>query len=246
MAVFDTGPGIVGLYEAHRDYLNYYVDDRFEYYGLYEREAVNERIEFLEKFFKKDKKIYVLDFDAINYFKDHDKAEFGERALKKRLRDKRILCLGTELTSAEKTLGSFTDSPVTYMSLPLLINACNDGVADEIVKMISDEYFEEEDFSNYDLIFLASSGLHLKKDFFIKYFGDKANNIEVFSNTDALLEDYDYNKENYIRDYFYVTGSKRGFYSRAEKYLRGKKVIKDGELLNVSNFLKKGNKKSPK
>ena len=56
LAVFDTGPGIVGLYEAHRDYLNYYVDDRFEYYGLYKREAVNARIEFLKKFFKKDKK----------------------------------------------------------------------------------------------------------------------------------------------------------------------------------------------
>ena len=49
LAVFDTGPGIVGLYEAHRDYLNYYVDDRFEYYGLYKREAVNARIEFLKK-----------------------------------------------------------------------------------------------------------------------------------------------------------------------------------------------------
>lgn len=60
------------------------------------------------------------------------------------------------------------------------------------------------------------------------------------------MEDYDYKKENYIRDYFYVTGSKRGFYSRAEKYLREKKVLKDEELLNVSNFLKKGNKKSPK
>lgn len=246
LAVFDTGPGVVGLYEAHRDYLNYYVDDRFEYYGLYKREAVNARIEFLEKFFKKDKKIYVMDFDAINYFKDDERADFGEKALKKHLEDKRILCLGTELTSAEKTLEGFTDSPVSYMSLPLLINACNDGLADEIVRMISDEYFSDEDFRKYDLIFLASSGLHLKKDFFKKYFADKSSNIEIFSNTDAILEDYDYKKENYIRDYFYVTGSKRGFYSRAEKYLREKKVLKDGELLNVSNFLKKGNKKSPK
>ena len=73
LAVFDTGPGIVGLYEVKRDYLNYYVDDKFEYYGLYKRDAVNARIEFLQKFFKKDKKIYVLDFDAINFFKDTDR-----------------------------------------------------------------------------------------------------------------------------------------------------------------------------
>ena len=83
------------------------------------------------------------------------------------------------------------------------------------------------------------------KDFFKKYFDDKGNNIEIFSNTDAILEDYDYKKENYIRDYFYVTLSKKGFYSRAEKYLREKKVLKDGEILNVSQ-LKKDNKKSPK
>ena len=245
LAVFDTGPGIVGLYEVHRDYLNYYVDDKFEYYGLYKRDDVNERIEFLKKFFKKDKKIYVMDFDAINYFKNFEKAEFGEKSLKKHLRNKKILCLATKLTSSEKTLESFTDSQVSYSKVPLLINACNDGIADEIVKMIADEYFADKDFSQYDLIFLASSGLHLKKDFFKKYFNDKGNNVEIFSNTDAILEDYDYKKENYIRDYFYVTLSKKGFYSRAEKYLREKKVLKDGEILNVSQ-LKKDNKKSPK
>lgn len=245
LAVFDTGPGIVGLYEVHRDYLNYYVDDKFEYYGLYKRDDVNERIEFLKKFFKKDKKIYVMDFDAINYFKDFKIAEFGERAIKKHLRNKKILCLSTKLTSSEKTLGNFTNSEVNYISVPLLINGCNDGIADEILKIICDEYFSCGDFSKYDLIFLASSGLHLKKDFFKKYFDDKGNNIEIFSNTDAILEDYDYKKENYIRDYFYVTLSKKGFYSRAEKYLREKKVLKDGEILNVSQ-LKKDNKKSPK
>lgn len=186
-----------------------------------------------------------MDFDAINYFKDFERAEFGEKYLKKHLRDKKILCLSTKLTSSEKTLGNFTNSEVKYISVPLLINGCNDGIADEILKMICDEYFLCEDFSNYDLIFLASSGLHLKKDFFKKYFDDKGNNIEIFSNTDAILEDYEYKKENYIRDYFYVTLSKKGFYSRAEKYLRGKKVLKDGEILNVSQ-LKKDNKKSPK
>ena len=186
-----------------------------------------------------------MDFDAINYFKEFKIAEFGERALKKHLRNKKILCLATELTSSEKTLESFTDSQVSYIKVPLLINACNDGIADEIVKMIADEYFADKDFSQYDLIFLASSGLHLKKDFFKKYFDDKGNNIEIFSNTDAILEDYDYKKENYIRDYFYVTLSKKGFYSRAEKYLREKKVLKDGEILNVSQ-MKKDNKKSPK
>lgn len=245
LAVFDTGPGIVGLYEVHRDYLNYYVDDKFEYYGLYKRDDVNERIEFLKNFFKKDKKIYVMDFDAINYFKDFERAEFGAKSLKKHLRDKKILCLATKLTSSEKTLGNFTNSEVKYISVPLLINGCNDGIADEILKMICDEYFLCEDFSQYDLIFLASSGLHLKKDFFKKYFDDKGNDIEIFSNTDAILEDYDYKKENYIRDYFYVTLSKKGFYSRSEKYLREKKVLKDGEILNVSQ-LKKDNKKSPK
>lgn len=246
LAVFDTGPGIVGLYEVKRDYLNYYVDDKFEYYGLYKREDVNTRIEFLQKSFKKDKKIYVMDFDAINFFKDNNRAEFGERALKKHLKDKKILCLGTKLTSSEKTLGNFTDSEVLYMDVPLLINACNDGIADEIVKMISEEFFSSLDISSFDLIFLASSGLHLKKDFFIKYFDLEKTGTEIFSNTDAILEDYDYKKENYIRDYFYVTGSKREFYSRAEKHLREKNILKDGELLNVSYFLKRGNKKSPK
>ena len=79
-----------------------------------------------------------------------------------------------------------------------MINASNDGVADEIVRKICDEYFCKVDLKNYDLIFLASSGLHLKKDFFKNYFCDK----EIFSNTDAILEDYEYRKENYIRDYF--------------------------------------------
>lgn len=242
MAAFDTSPGILGLYEVHRDYLNYYVDDKFEYYGLYERDAVNKRIEFLKKFFKKDKKIYVMDFDAINYFKNMKNAEFGEKSLKNKLKDRKILCLSSKLTASEKTLENFTDSPVTYLEVPLLINASNDGVADEIARMICQEYFCGLDFNDYDLIFLASSGLHLKRDFFKKYFGD----IEVFSNTDAILEDYDYKRENYIRDYFYVTYSKRGFYSRGEKYLREKNILKDGELLNVSNLFKKGNKKSPK
>ena len=82
LAVFDTGPGIVGLYEVHRDYLNYYVDDKFEYYGLYRREVVDERIKFLEKSFKKAKKIIVMDFDAINYFKNSPKAFYGKEALK--------------------------------------------------------------------------------------------------------------------------------------------------------------------
>ena len=184
LAVFDTGPGIVGLYEVKRDYLNYYVDDKFEYYGLYKRDAVNARIEF--------------DFDAINFFKYNDKAEFGERALKKHLKYKKILCLGTKLTSSEKTLENFTDSDVLYIDVPLLINACNDGIADEILKMISEEYFSSLDLSSFDLIFLASSGLHLKKDFFIKYFDLEKTGTEIFSNTDAILEDYNYKKEEII------------------------------------------------
>lgn len=240
LAVFDTGPGIVGLYEVHRDYLNYYVDDKFEYYGLYEREAVNERIKFLEKSFKKSKKIIVMDFDAINYFKNSSRAFYGEETLKKNLKDKKILCLGSKLTCQEETLKNFTDSPVDYLEVPLLINGANDGVADDIMKMISDEYFKDFDFSVYKMIFLASSGLHLKKDFFINYFAKKALEIEIYSNLDGILEDYTYKKENYIRDYFYVTGSKSGFYSRAEKYLRERGVLKERELLNVSKLFKKG------
>lgn len=235
MAVFDTGPGIVGLYQEHRDFLNYYIDDKFEYYGLYKRDAVNERIEYIKKFFKKDKKVYVMDFDAINYFKDFKNAEFGEKSLKNKFIDRKILCLSSKLTSEEKTLDNFTKSYVKYLNVPLLINASNDGIADEIVKKICGEYFQDFDFTDYDLIFLASSGLHLKKDFFKKYF----NGIEVFSNTDAILEDYEYKKENYIRDYFYVTNSKREFYSRSEKYLREKNVLKDREILNVSKLKRK-------
>ncbi|WP_235860781.1 hypothetical protein [Peptoniphilus porci] len=235
LAVFDTGPGIVGLYQEHRDFLNYYIDDKFEYYGLYKRDAVNERIEYIKKFFKKDKKVYVMDFDAINYFKDFKNAEFGEKSLKNKLAHRKILCLSSKLTLEEKTLDNFTKSYVKYFNAPLLINACNDTIADEIIKKICDEYFQDFDFNGYDLIFLASSGLHLKKDFFKKYF----KGIEIFSNTDALLEDYKYKKENYIRDYFYVTNSKRGFYSRSEKYLREKGVLKDKEILNVSKLKKK-------
>ena len=240
MAVFDTGPGIVGLYEVHRDYLNYYVDDKFEYYGLYRREVVDERIKFLEKSFKKAKKIIVMDFDAINYFKNSPKAFYGKEALKKNLKNKKILCLGSKLTCKEETLKNFTDSQVDYMDIPLLINGANDGIADGIMKMISDEYFKDFDFSKYNMIFLASSGLHLKKDFFINYFAKKVLEIEVYSNVDGILEDYTYKKENYIRDYFYVTESKRAFYSRAEKYLRGREVLKERELLNVSRLFKKG------
>lgn len=240
MAVFDTGPGIVGLYEIHRDYLNYYVDDKFEYYGLYRREVVDERIKFLEKSFKKTKKIIVMDFDAINYFKNSSRAFYGQEALKKKLKDKKILCLGSKLTCKEKTLKNFTDSPVDYLDVPLLINGANDGIADDIMKMISDEYFKDFDFSKYNMIFLASSGLHLKKDFFINYFAKKVLEIEIYSNVDGILEDYTYKKENYIRDYFYVTESKRAFYSRAEKYLREKGILKERELLNVSSLFKKG------
>lgn len=240
LAVFDTGPGIVGLYEVHRDYLNYYVDDKFEYYGLYRREVVDERIKFLEKSFKKAKKIIVMDFDAINYFRNSSKAFYGQKALKKKLKDKKILCLGSKLTCKEETLKNFTDSPVDYLDVPLLINGANDGIADDIMKMISDEYFRDFDFSKYNMIFLASSGLHLKKDFFINYFAKKVLEIEIYSNVDGILEDYTYKKENYIRDYFYVTESKRAFYSRAEKYLREKGILKERELLNVSRLFKKG------
>lgn len=240
MAVFDTGPGIVGLYEVHRDYLNYYVDDKFEYYGLYRREVVDDRIKFLEKSFKKAKKIIVMDFDAINYFKNSPKAFYGKEALKKKLKNKKILCLGSKLTCKEETLKNFTDSPVDYLDVPLLINGANDGIADDIMKMISDEYFKDFDFSKYNMIFLASSGLHLKKDFFINYFAKKVLEIEIYSNADGILEDYTYKKENYIRDYFYVTESKRAFYSRAEKYLREKGILKERELLNVSRLFKKG------
>ena len=239
MAVFDTGPGIVCLYEFKRDYLNYYVDNKFEYYGLYKRDAVNERIAFLEKSFKKAKNIIVMDFDAINYFLDSPKAFYGRDSLVKNLKDKKILCLASKLCCHEKTLKNFTDSPVDYFNVPLLINAANDGVADEIVKLICDEYFSDIDLSNYEMIFLASSGLHLKKDFLTRYFSNKNKKIEIFSNVDGILEDYSYKKENYIRDYFYVTGSKRGFYSRAEKYLSEKDVLKERELLNVSRLFKK-------
>ena len=240
MAVFDTGPGIVGLYEVHRDYLNYYVDDKFEYYGLYRREVVDDRIKFLEKSFKKAKKIIVMDFDAINYFKNSSRAFYGQGALKKKLKNKKVLCLGSMLTCKEETLKNFTDSPVDYLDVPLLINGANDGIADDIMKMISDEYFKDFDFSKYNMIFLASSGLHLKKDFFINYFAKKVLEIEIYSNVDGILEDYTYKKENYIRDYFYVTESKRAFYSRAEKYLREKGILKERELLNVSRLFKKG------
>lgn len=239
MAVFDTGPGIVSLYEVRRDYLNYYVDNEFEYYGLYKRDAINSRIAFLEKSFKKAKKIIVMDFDAINYFLDSPKAFYGRDALRKKLLNKKILCLASKLTCDEKTLSNFTDSFVDYMEVPLLINAANDGIADEIVKMICQEYFYGLDINEYDMIFLASSGLHLKKDFFLEYFSKMNSKIEIYSNVDAILEDYSYKRENYIRDYFYVTGSKREFYSRAEKYLREKGVLKERELLNVSRLFKK-------
>ena len=201
---------------------------------------VDERIKFLEKSFKKAKKIIVMDFDAINYFKNSPKAFYGKEALKKNLKNKKILCLGSKLTCKEETLKNFTDSQVDYMDIPLLINGANDGIADGIMKMISDEYFKDFDFSKYNMIFLASSGLHLKKDFFINYFAKKVLEIEVYSNVDGILEDYTYKKENYIRDYFYVTESKRAFYSRAEKYLRGREVLKERELLNVSRLFKKG------
>lgn len=239
MAVFDTGPGIVGLYEYKKDLLNYYIDDRYEYYGLYNREEVDKRIEYLKKFFKKDKKIYVLEFDAINYFKDLKNAEFGKESLAKNLNGKKILCLCSRLTKKESTLDDFTDASITYFDVPLLINACNDQVAEEIVYLIADEYFKDFDFSKYSIIFLANSGLHLKKDFFRDYFKK-----DIFTNVDAVIEDYKYVKENLIRDYFYVTDSKMRFYSRAEKYLREKEILKDRQILNVSK-MNLNNKKSP-
>lgn len=239
MAVFDTGPGIVGLYEYKKDLLNYYIDDRYEYYGLYDRKEVSNRIEYLRKFFKKDKKIYVLEFDAINSFKNIKGAEFGKESLTKNLKNQSVLCLCSHLTKVERTLDEFTDTEIDYFEVPLLINACNDQVAEEIVELICNEYFKDFDFSKYSMIFLASSGLHLRRDFFRDYF-----KRDIFTNVDAVIEDYKYEKENLIRDYFYVTGSKMRFYSRAEKYLRDKKILKDRQLLNVSkiNF---NNKKSP-
>ncbi|MBU5669855.1 hypothetical protein KQI68_08410 [Peptoniphilus sp. MSJ-1] len=231
MAVFDTGPGIVGLYEKKRDFLNYYIDDKFEYYGLYKRDTVNKRLDELMPIFKRKEKIYVLDFDAINYFKEDGRAIYGKKAIREKLKDKKILCLCSKLTESEKTLNEFTDFHVDYFSVPLLINACNDQIADEIIEKICHEVFQDFDYKDYDLIFLASSGLHLKREFFENYFG-----VEVYSNTDAVLEEYEYKKENYVRDFFYTTFSKMGFYSRAEKYLRDRGILKDRELLNVSNL----------
>lgn len=231
LAVFDTGPGIVGLYEKKRDFLNYYVDDKFEYYGLYKRDAVNKRLDELKKIFKRKEKIYVLDFDAINYFKEDARAVYGKDAIKEKLKDKKVLCISSKLTESEKTLSQFTDTEVCYFSSPLIINACNDQVADEILKRICDEIFEYFDYRDFDILFLASSGLHLKRKFFESYF-----KLEVYSNTDAVLEEYEYKKENYVRDFFYTTFSKRGFYSRAEKYLRERGILKDREILNVSNL----------
>lgn len=239
MAVFDTGPGAVGLYEYHPDLLNYYIDDRYEYYGLYNRKEINNRIEYLRKFFKKDKKIYVLDFDAIEFFKDVKGAEFGQKSLAKNLNDKKILCLSSPLTKEERTLDNFTNAKVDYFDVPLLINGSNDMVSVDILKMICDEYFEDFDTDKYSIIFLASSGLHLRKDFFRDYF-DK----DVFTNVDAVIEDYEYVKENIIRDFFYVTDSKRRFYSRAEGYLREKEILKDRQLLNVSKMSFKNKKSS--
>lgn len=231
LAVFDTGPGIVGIYEKRRDLLNYYIDDKFEYYGLYKRDAVNKRLDELIKIFKRKEKIYILDFDAINYFKNDLRAVYGKNVLEEKLKNKKVLCLCSKLTESERTLSNFTESDVKYLSVPLLINACNDQVADEIVHKICGEILKDSNYSNFDLIFLASSGLHLKRDFFKKYF-----NREVYSNTDAVLEEYEYKKENLIRDYFYTTYSKRGFYSRAEKYLRDRGILKERELLNVSDL----------
>ena len=239
MAVFDTGPGIVSLYENRRDLLHYYIDDKYEYYGLYRRTEVNNRIEFIRKFFEKDKQIIVMDFDAIDYFKDKDEAEYGEIYLKKNLVKGPIFCISSPLTKKEKTLQIFSDAKVDYFEASLLINACNDQVAIDILKFICDEYFKSIDFTKYEMIFLASSALHLRKDFFVKYFDKK-----ILTNVDAIIKDYEYKKENLIRDYFHVSDSKRRFYSRAEKYLREKNILKDREILNVSkiNF---DNKKSP-
>jgi len=231
LAVFDTGPGIVGLYEEKRDFLNYYIDDKFEYYGLYKREAVDKRLDELRGIFKRKEKIYVLDFDAINYFKKDSRSIYGKEVLKNKLKDRKILCLSSKLTKSEDTLSNFTKSEVKYISVPLLINACNDQVADEIVEKICNELFNNLDYSSYDLIFLASSGLHLKREFFRKFFKK-----EIYSNTDAVLEEYEYKRENFIRDYFYTTYSKRDFYSRAEKYLRDRGILKERELLNVSDL----------
>ena len=129
-------------------------------------------------------------------------------------------------------IANIVDANFQTLDVTYLINASLCFAGDLVVEEILRQYLEGINLSSYDLIFFAASPLHLYRDLFKKVL----NKYRILTNIDPILMDYTYIKENILRDYFYLTGSKRDFYLLAENYLRAKKRLKKEEILNISTW----------
>lgn len=234
MAVFDTDIGAISLFEYNRDRANFYIDNLYSNYFSYSKEEVKNRIEKIYFKLKDEKRLIVTDFDALGFLYEKQNVFYGEESMINNLKDKKVLVLASNNKKAHEFLKEKLGESLEIFNVEILINAARDLINPLIILKILDEYINRYSLEDeYEYIFLASSSLHLIKNLFYKRFKKSI----VISNVDFILNDYYYIKENKLRDNFYVTGDKRDFYERAEKYLQKKEALSEKELLHVNTFV---------
>lgn len=214
MAVFDTGIGAVALYQHIPDFMDYYIDNLYHPYGMYQLSTLTERVNLLyEKYLKKEETVWVSSFDAAYLLREKENVRYGRASLNIQLKGKKVLSLGS-VFHCHYSLLDILSAEVTKISVPVLINACGDLLSDALIRQIIREYLEEMEL-DYEIIFLADSHLHLKKSLIQQCVGE----IPVMSSVDMLLLDYCSGREKKRRSNFYTTGYRRAFYLPAEAYL---------------------------
>lgn len=232
MAVYDSNVGIINIFKEYDHKLNYYVDNRYSSYGVYGKAEIKARTEKIYQKLQGEKRIIVSDLDAAAFLYEKENVEFGIKTLKETLKDKKVLMLSSKNLSINNFLDNLIPSYFETLDVTYLINACTNFAGDLVVWEILKEYLSGINLKNYDLIFFASSALHLYKDLFKKMLYQ----YRILTNIDPIICDYTYIKENILRDNFYLTGDKMNFYLGAEIFLKKKKRLKKEEILNISSW----------
>lgn len=232
LAIYDSNVGIINIFKEYDHNLNYYVDNCYSSYGVYGHEEIKIRAKKVYEFLKEEKRIIVSDLDAAGILYKNKNIFYGEDSIKRILKDKNILMLTSKNLKENNFIANIVDANFQTLDVTYLINASLCFAGDLVVEEILRQYLEGINLSSYDLIFFAASPLHLYRDLFKKVL----NKYRILTNIDPILMDYTYIKENILRDYFYLTGSKRDFYLLAENYLRAKKRLKKEEILNISTW----------